>query len=219
MKNYSIQELNKCLDNLDITQGDIVFIFSNFTPFGKLVEAKTKEEMCELIFSSIKRKIGDEGTIVLPTYTPIIGSTLNDYFHENTKTNSGILSDYVMSLDNSIRSLHPIFSVTANGPKAKQICENISTSGFGIESPLHRLFALKAKSISIGYPLYSGKIIAGIHCIETLYGVPYYYNKIVKAGLYQASSIKVAELSKILENTQRFINIALIIFKCFSFYS
>ena len=36
------------------------------------------------------------------------------------------------------------------------------------------------------------------------------YNKIVKAGLYQASSIKVAELSKILENTQRFINIALI---------
>ena len=36
------------------------------------------------------------------------------------------------------------------------------------------------------------------------------YNKIVKAGLYESSSIKVAELSKILENTQRFINIALI---------
>lgn len=36
------------------------------------------------------------------------------------------------------------------------------------------------------------------------------YSKIVKAGVYQASSIKVAELSKILENTQRFLNIALI---------
>ncbi len=36
------------------------------------------------------------------------------------------------------------------------------------------------------------------------------YEKIIKAGVYQASSIKVAELSKILENTQRFINIALI---------
>ena len=59
--------------------------------------------MCGLIFSSIKRKIGDEGTIVLPTYTPQIGLTLNDYFHESTKTNSGILSDYVMSLDNSIK--------------------------------------------------------------------------------------------------------------------
>ena len=36
------------------------------------------------------------------------------------------------------------------------------------------------------------------------------YGKIVKAGVYEASSIKVAELSKLLENTQRFINIALI---------
>ena len=36
------------------------------------------------------------------------------------------------------------------------------------------------------------------------------YSKIVKAGVYKASSIKVAELSKILENTQRFLNIALI---------
>ena len=36
------------------------------------------------------------------------------------------------------------------------------------------------------------------------------YQKIIKAGVYVASSIKVAELSKILENTQRFINIALV---------
>ena len=36
------------------------------------------------------------------------------------------------------------------------------------------------------------------------------YKKIVKAGLHETNSIKVAELSKILENTQRFINIALI---------
>ena len=36
------------------------------------------------------------------------------------------------------------------------------------------------------------------------------YQKIIKAGVYAASSIKVAELSKILENTQRFINIALV---------
>ena len=28
MKNYSIKELNKCLDNVGLTKGDIVFIFS-----------------------------------------------------------------------------------------------------------------------------------------------------------------------------------------------
>ena len=35
------------------------------------------------------------------------------------------------------------------------------------------------------------------------------YSKVVKAGVFEASNIKSAELSKILENTQRFINIAL----------
>ena len=36
------------------------------------------------------------------------------------------------------------------------------------------------------------------------------YSKIIKAGLYPVESIKIAELSKVLENTQRFVNIALI---------
>ena len=48
-----------------------------------------------------------------------------------------------------------------------------------------------------------------LHQKNSLKIISYIYKKIVKAGVYKASSIKVAELSKILENTQRFINIAL----------
>jgi len=36
------------------------------------------------------------------------------------------------------------------------------------------------------------------------------YKKIIKAGLHKVSSIKVAELCKVVENTQRFVNIALV---------
>jgi UDP-N-acetyl-D-galactosamine dehydrogenase len=39
--------------------------------------------------------------------------------------------------------------------------------------------------------------------------VDYLYNKIISAGTYKASSIKVAEAAKVIENTQRDINIAL----------
>jgi UDP-N-acetyl-D-galactosamine dehydrogenase len=35
------------------------------------------------------------------------------------------------------------------------------------------------------------------------------YGRIVEAGLYRASSIEVAEVAKVIENTQRDINIAL----------
>ena len=38
----------------------------------------------------------------------------------------------------------------------------------------------------------------------------YIYSKIIKAGIYKASSIEVAESAKIIENIQRDINIALI---------
>lgn len=40
--------------------------------------------------------------------------------------------------------------------------------------------------------------------------IKYLYKKIIIAGLFNVSSIKAAELSKILENSQRFVNIALV---------
>lgn len=52
------------------------------------------------------------------------------------------------------------------------------------------------------------KVIASNN-ISSLKQVREIYKKIIKAGIYEASSIKVAELSKIIENTQRFVNISL----------
>ncbi len=52
------------------------------------------------------------------------------------------------------------------------------------------------------------KIVSG-DLEETLEKVAYVYGTIVKAGVHKASSIKVAEAAKVIENTQRDINIAL----------
>src|SRR5215470_3110116 len=53
------------------------------------------------------------------------------------------------------------------------------------------------------------KIVAG-EDRETLERVAGVYGRIVEAGIYQASSIEVAEAAKVIENTQRDLNIALI---------
>ncbi len=52
------------------------------------------------------------------------------------------------------------------------------------------------------------KIVSGSdgETVELLKGI---YGKVVKAGIYEASSIKVAEAARVIENTQRDINIAL----------
>ena len=52
------------------------------------------------------------------------------------------------------------------------------------------------------------KIVSGSDA-ESLAVISEVYGSIIKAGIYQASSIKVAEAAKIIENTQRDVNIAL----------
>ena len=52
------------------------------------------------------------------------------------------------------------------------------------------------------------KIVAG-DTSETLERVAQTYGSIIKAGVYRASSIRVAEAAKVIENTQRDLNIAL----------
>ena len=53
------------------------------------------------------------------------------------------------------------------------------------------------------------KVVAG-DTPETLERVAEMYGSIIKAGVYKASSIKVAEAAKVIENTQRDLNIALV---------
>src|SRR3982751_2026837 len=53
------------------------------------------------------------------------------------------------------------------------------------------------------------KVVSGDDA-ETLEKVAELYSSVVKAGVYKASSIKVAEAAKVIENTQRDLNIAFV---------
>ena len=53
------------------------------------------------------------------------------------------------------------------------------------------------------------KVVSGSN-IKTLNFVSSLYSKIIKAGIYKAESIKIAEAAKVIENTQRDLNIAFV---------
>jgi UDP-N-acetyl-D-galactosamine dehydrogenase len=53
------------------------------------------------------------------------------------------------------------------------------------------------------------KIISGSN-ISTLKKIKYIYGKIIKAGIFSAKSVKIAEAAKVIENIQRDINVAFI---------
>lgn len=83
---------------------------------------------------------------------------------------------------------------------------------FGLKSNLDFFVGYSSERINPGDKIHTFenvvKVIAGSNKVS-LKKVKDIYKKIVKAGVHEASNIKSAELSKILENTQRFINIAL----------
>lgn len=151
---------------------------------GRMEKVQSKEDLCKNIHEAIEEVIGDEGTIAVPTFTQQIGFHGFDYVHEQTPSQTGIFSEYIRNLPQSIRSFHPVFSISAVGKNKEKICHQASQSGFGYGSAMHKLFTHGAKAISLGFGYYTGYIVSGLHVTESLYGVPYYYNKILDVKSY-----------------------------------
>jgi len=152
---------------------------------GQLEKAESKQALCKIIHEAIDEVIGDNGTLAVPTFSQQIGFHGLDYVHEETPCQTGIFSEYIRILPQSIRSFHPVFSISAVGLKKEDICNQFSQSGFGYGSAMHNLFAHNAKAVCMGFGYYTGYIVAGLHVIETLYGVPYFYNKILDLKSYK----------------------------------
>jgi len=144
---------------------------------GPVKNVSNKIEFCETYYNAIRDVIGDDGTLVVPTYTSQVGREGINFILEETPCMTGIFSEHIRKKDTSTRSIHPINSLTSIGPNQSYICENNSTSDFGWDSPFDRLNNLKCKVISIG--LTAAFSLGILHYIEALFGLPYRYNKIL----------------------------------------
>lgn len=181
MKTYSKSELSSAFQKLGITRGDALYVSSSLFQLGPMEEIKTKEQLCEAVLQSIMEVIGEEGTLVVPTFTPLIGRSGQPFILEESETGTGIFSEYIRTTQGSIRSLHPINSVAAVGARASEICENVSPHSYSIESPSYRLFKMNAKAVTIG----AHRPLSGwVHLLEAMNGVPYIYNKLLDIEVY-----------------------------------
>lgn len=188
---YTRNDILKALDAVGVAAGDIVFFTSRMYTVGKLEGVKTSDEFCRVYLEAIFERIGNQGTLVVPAYSRQVGKYGVPYIHEETPTLSGLFNEYVRRQPGAVRSFHPVFSLAAIGRRAEEICGRVDTSGFGAGSAYGHLFRLDAKALCLGFEYESGHIVTGAHFVETTYGVPYYYNKILDAPVSrggQASS-------------------------------
>ena len=104
-----------------------------------------------------------------------------------------------------------VYESTVDPGATEEVCLPILEKVSGLSCPVDFKIGYSPERINPGDKEHTvdkiTKVIAGIdsESLEEIYEV---YSTIITAWLYKASSIKVAEASKIIENTQRDINIA-----------
>ncbi|MEF2144826.1 MAG: AAC(3) family N-acetyltransferase [Desulfovibrionaceae bacterium] len=158
--------------------GDVVFVYSDLRPIGPLKGANSRDAFCRVYLEAFQTVIGASGTLVVPTYTTQVARYDADFIWEETPAITGLFSEYVRQLPESLRSLHPLNSVCALGAKQEYLCSDNGPSEFGYDSPFQRLLHLGAKIVALG--LESGYAVGIAHHLEVACCLPYVYNKLLK---------------------------------------
>lgn len=170
--NYTYKDIVEKLYAIGIKKGDDVFIHSNLGFYGVLDSCESAEELCKAFLLAILEVIGNNGTIITPTYS-------YSYCHGQvydpltTKTTCGMLSTYMIKKYPTNRTLDPNFSICGIGKNIEEYkkCNIHETFGQG--------------SFWESFKINEGKIIcmnfdAGstfVHYIERQNNVNYRYNK------------------------------------------
>ncbi len=169
---YTKTDLERCLKEIGIAQGDNIFIHSNIGFFGRMDNVKSSDELCEGILSTIKHVLTESGTIVLPAFSY---SFCHDeiYNPATTKSNCGMLTEYAIRQKDFVRSLDPNFSIVAWGKYAQRYTENPTHESFGQGSFWERILQSGGKIVCMNLDCGS----TFVHYVERVNSVSYRYNK------------------------------------------
>lgn len=190
MRLYCTSDLENAFAQVGLKKGDLVYLSTRLYGVGKLKGVNNRERFLECYFDILMSLLGPTGTLVVPTFTQQVGRFGLPYVHEETVSLTGMFGEYIRKKKDSLRTLHPVFSVSAIGALKEEICNEVSPVAFGFDSAFDRMVRMGGKSVCIGFDYYSGHIVTLVHYVETIFGVPYYYNKLLKTPVYQSGICK-----------------------------
>lgn len=160
------ETLKNLLISLGVKKGDVVMIHSAIYSLG-LIEGGVGG-----FYETIMDILGDEGTLVVPTFTySFRRNEIYDVRSTPSAKNIGIFSEFVRKLNGAQRSLDPLFSMCAIGPRASELMQRKSNECFGENSIYGELFNQKTKFIGLGITYSTG--LTGFVHIERIAKVPY----------------------------------------------
>jgi len=174
---YSSLDIFKALRDSGIELGDTIFIHSSLSSFGKLVKGVTREEFTNSFLTAVKKSVGSDGTIIMPTFTYSFCKK-QVYNPAITPSAVGLFTEAFRKMPNVKRSIDPIFSVSSWG-KFSEYYTKVGNSCFGNESVYQKIFDNDVKIVFLGETF----DITYIHFVEQAFGVPYRFIKSFKGEI------------------------------------
>lgn len=172
MYDYTKNDIEESLKMTGIQKGDEVFIHSNLGFFGKLENCTNKEYLCETFLTAIQNVIGENGTIIVPTFS--YSFCKGELFEpQKTKSGCGMFAEYIRKQKDAVRSMEPNFSVASLGANNSYL-EQIGHEAFGKNSFWEKWNdGNRGKILNLNFDCGS----TFVHFIEHENDVPYRYNK------------------------------------------
>ncbi len=178
-----ISALNKSIDS----NGDIDFVKS-----------------ANILFTDNSNNLSEVNVFIVTVPTPVTIENIPDLSILKNATN--VVAQYLKKDD------IVVFESTVYPGVTEEVCVPILENNSRLNYNVDFFCSYSPERISPGADKYSlenvVKITSG-STVDTATTVDELYSKIIKVGTYKAPSIKVAEAAKVVENTQRDVNIAL----------
>jgi len=187
----------------DINQERVNMMNNHIDPSEEL--EKEAFENCDIVFTADKTELKSATFFVVAVPTPIDQHNLPDLkpLLSASKTVGEVLKkgDYV------------VFESTVYPGCTEEDCIPVLEQVSGLKFKEDFKVGYSPERINPGdkeHTLHNVVKVASGCCEESLEEIAQVYELVVQAGVHRASSIKVAEAAKIIENTQRDVNIALV---------
>jgi aminoglycoside 3-N-acetyltransferase len=171
---YSKKDILIALRNAGLVKGDDILVHSNLGFFGKLDGNKESVDYCQAFAEAIFDVIGNEGTLIVPTFT--YSFCWNKIFDlEKTATSDcGIFSEYIRKKPNAIRTKDGIHSITAVGNNVEYYTHDPPEHSFGTNSFWERFLKKDGKICRFNL---NPDFNTFIHYVEKQLDVPYRFDK------------------------------------------
>jgi aminopeptidase-like protein/aminoglycoside N3'-acetyltransferase len=190
---YTKQELAITFRELGLRSGDTVFFHVCLDSLGHMEGCGNEIERDAAVYAAMRQAVGDEGTILVPTYT--FSFCRQEVFDvANTPTPGGPWStspsflEYVRALPGAVRSMDPIHSVCGVGPAAASLLTGLPSTCFGPGCLHERLLESRAKICMIGVGLYESSFR---HYVEEIIGVPFRFRKLFTGQIRQPDGMVI----------------------------